>query len=408
MELPKKVNKKELLATRSQTLFKIREINGEFNSATPPAVFVGSKLRYPAVNVGILSPPEKEENAWLFDAQNYWAEKEFKLEDVIRFRRSLINSRFQSNIHAVNSKKSEINKKFLEISQELSMAVGSVDLELELKKKAVIKLDFDKINMPQGPRAELKGVKLTENPKIPKKIDKVVSDIDLKSVSAINTLYKKQVNEHSLSKLLSMGMFGLKKDRRLVPTRWSITATDDIIGKNFLSKIRYYPHLEEYKVFYGNFFGNYYLIILLPGMMSYELFEMYLPNSAWSKASGVSMATDNEEFYGRKTYASNTVGGYYAARLAVLEYLEKIKKQSSVLVLRFETPEYWASMGVWVVRAAARKSLQSIPQTFDNLNSTLNYSYGKIKKNFNFDITNILKISKILNRKQMPLTKFIS
>ena len=251
MALPRKIDKKELLASRSQTLFKIREINGEFNSATPPAVFVGSKLKYPAVNVGILSPPEKEENAWLFDAQNYWAEKEFNLTDVIKFRRSLINSRFKSNIHAINSRKSEINKKFLEISQELSMATGSVDLELELKKKATIRLDFDKINMPQGPRAELKAVRLTENPKIPKKIDKIVSDIDLKSVNAINNLYKKQVNEHSLSKLLSMGMFGLKKDRRLVPTRWSITATDDIVGKNLLDKIRYYPHLEEYKVFYG-------------------------------------------------------------------------------------------------------------------------------------------------------------
>ena len=136
------------------------------------------------------------------------------------------------------------------------MATKSVDMEMELKRRATIRLDFDKVNMPMGPRAQLKKVKLTENPKIPTKIDKVVSDIDLKSVSAINTLYNKNVNEHSISKLLSIGMFGLKKDRKLVPTRWSITATDDLIGKDLLEKIRYYPKLEENKVFFGNYFGN--------------------------------------------------------------------------------------------------------------------------------------------------------
>ena len=55
-----KIDKKKLLESRSQTLFKIKEIIGEFNSTSPPSVFVGSKLQYPAVNVGILSPPEQK------------------------------------------------------------------------------------------------------------------------------------------------------------------------------------------------------------------------------------------------------------------------------------------------------------------------------------------------------------
>ncbi len=403
-----KIDKKKLLESRSQTLFKIKEIIGEFNSTSPPSVFVGSKLQYPAVNVGILSPPEQKEDAWLYDAQNYWAKNEFKLEEVINFRRSLINSRFKSNVNAITSSQSNLNKRFLEISQELSMATKSVDLEMELKKKAMIRLDFDNVNMPMGPRAELKKVKLTENPKIHTRIDKVVSDTDLKSTEAISTLYKKNFDEHAISKLLSMGMFGLKKDRKLVPTRWGITATDDLIGKKLLENIRHYPQIEEYKIFFGNYFGNYYLIILFPEMLSYELFEMYLQDSAWNKASGISMATDFEDFFGRKKYASNTVGGYYAARLAVLEYLTKIKRQASVLVLRFETPEYWASMGVWVVRSAARKAMETKEENFESKNIALNYAYGKIKKHLNFDITQILKESKILNKKQISLNKFIS
>ena len=70
-------------------------------------------------------------------------------------------------------------------------------------------------------------------------------------------------------------------------------------------------------------------------------------------------------FFGRKKYAENTVGGYYAARIAVLEQLRIIKKQSSVLALRFVDPnEYIAPLGVWVVREAVRRALKSKPIIF--------------------------------------------
>ena len=54
-------------------LFKVKEIfKDEFSTNTAPSVFIGSKLPYPQLNVGILSPPEKKENVWLYDAQKHW------------------------------------------------------------------------------------------------------------------------------------------------------------------------------------------------------------------------------------------------------------------------------------------------------------------------------------------------
>lgn len=75
----------------------------------------------------------------------------------------------------------------------------------------------------------------------------------------------------------------------------------------------------------------------------------------------IKASTDVEDFYGRKTYASNTAGGYYAARLPILEYLEKEKKQASVIAIRIELPSYWASLGVWVCREAMKKTLDRKP-----------------------------------------------
>jgi len=48
-----------------------------------------------------------------------------------------------------------------------------------------------------------------------------------KSVTALNELYKSNVEIDHLQKLLSVGTLGLKTQRKMVPTRWSITATDD-------------------------------------------------------------------------------------------------------------------------------------------------------------------------------------
>ena len=78
----------------------------------------------------------------------------------------------------------------------------------------------------------------------------------------IEFLYKNEFNEYSLSKILSVGALGLKKDKRLVPTRWSITATDDTLGKFLLKNVREYKWIENYELFMGEFLGNQYLILL--------------------------------------------------------------------------------------------------------------------------------------------------
>ena len=74
---------------------------------------------------------------------------------------------------------------------------------------------------------------------------------------------------------------------------------------------------------------NYYLIFFFPGVWSYELFELYMPGSSWNPSTQMKASTDYENYFGRKKYASNTAGGYYAARLPILKYLSKIKNPDS-------------------------------------------------------------------------------
>ena len=83
-------------------------------------------------------------------------------------------------------------------------------------KEIKIKLNFDDVSTVRGPSAKLQKLRSTENTKIPQKIDKVVSDTDLKAVNALHYLYSKNFNEQTLTQLLSIGVLGLKKNRKLV------------------------------------------------------------------------------------------------------------------------------------------------------------------------------------------------
>ena len=155
--------------------------------------------------------------------------------------------------------------------------------------------------------------------------------------------------------------------------------------------------------------GNCYLIMLFPNIFSYELFELYLPGSSWNPSNEIKASTDMEDFHGRKTYATSTAGGYYAARLPILEYLEKEKRQASVLAIRIELPSYWAALGVWVVRESVKKAMENKKFSFADMKELLESTrkIGMIK--FGYDPEKIIKKSKILEniKNQSTLGKWV-
>ncbi len=374
----------------------IKDINQEIDGSAP-SVFVGH-FGYPDVNVGIMSTTA--ENPDDYDDPRKWAQENKQIQDIVDYRSGLINSRFKANIKQKN--------RFLDVSQEVGMASKSPDVEINLKEKPKARISFNPTEAPQGPSAELKDVILTENTKVDRQVEKAVSDTDLKAGKALTELFDKGHDETFLSRMLSIGNLGVKHQRKLVPTRWSITAVDDTVGKDIINEIKEYQ-TTPYVAYFGGYMGNYFLVLMMDEIWSYELFEMYAPKVSWNLYDTVQYSTDYEFYDGRKDYAENCSGGYYACRLSLLEKLQKERKQSSVLVLRFITDDYLMPLGVWVVREATRKSLLSKPLVFDSKELMLNYAKSLAKKKFNMDIDLVLKSSKLLMRMktQSKLSSFI-
>ncbi len=386
----KGVTYKEKERILQHALFKAKPLTGQQKfTGTAPAPFVG-KFGYPYVNVGILAPQKHDEDAWVYDAPRHWAQQNMGIADVAAFRASLVNSRFTSNVKQPD--------KLVEIAQDVAMSAKPVDIDVELEKKPNLNLQTDRWVAPMGPQAKLKKLQLASNPRIPTRVQKFYDDTDALASEAVVNLYDHSLDENALSRMLSVGIFG--KQRKLVPTRWSITATDDILGKNFLEKVREQP-IGEYAAYFGSFLGNYYLLLFFPEQWSYELFEMYV------KPGVLEYSTDHEEFADRKNYAEQCAGGYYTVRMAIAEHLMQQKRQNSVLALRFITDEYVLPLGVWVTREATRKALAGKPITFASKELMMNYAQLVAKKKFGLDITQILQKSKIMKEKRRNLLEYL-
>jgi len=379
----------------AETNFKFKNLGNisKIDGTSPPSVFIGSKLKYPLVNVGILSPLDRDDNAWVYDNEKYWANNNFQINDVLKLRNSLLNSRFQSKVYDTRA-----SKRFLQIAQDIAIASKPVDVEIELKKNLNLDKGTDRVITPHGMHAGLKQAKITGNVKIDPKVDRMMND-EIKASEGMEYLYKNQFDEYSLSKILSVGALGLKKNKKLVPTRWSITATDDTLGKLLMKNVKQYKWIENYELFTGEFLGNQYIILLFPSVFNFELFELYFPKSSWNPSDEMKASTDYESFSGRKTYASATAGGYYATRLPILEYLNSIKRQASVLAIRIETPTYWAGLGVWVVRESVKKTMSNEHfELSSNLHDFINFSKKVGNEKFNYDYTPVMEKSKVLKQ----------
>ncbi|USH00797.1 Nre family DNA repair protein [Thermococcus argininiproducens] len=359
--------------------------------SSPPSIFVG-EYGYPKVRIGPLVPPI-EGNTSHLDSPLKWENKTIK--DILYYRSLLVMGEMKSN---VNVRKSG---RLLSEVQELAMSIRPVDSEILLKKKPVLKVLPSEFAPPVGPKAELLDFELTENPKIPKRTDYVVND-ELKAEPAIMRLYNWGFDEYYIIRLLSAGVLGINK--KLVPTRWSITAVQDTIGKRLRKEILHYELINEFEVYFHEFLGNRYAVILMPESYAFELLEVWLKGSLFGSGEP-EVIHDYEDFRGIKGYAEQTTGAYYAARLSVLEALRKRRRQARILVFREITPRYYAPVGVWQIRVGVKKAMNNLVRKFNTLNEALN----EVKKFLEQPFEEYLKKSWILKmEKQRTLDYYLN
>ncbi|MDG7042214.1 MAG: hypothetical protein JRN22_04115, partial [Nitrososphaerota archaeon] len=91
------------------------------------------------------------------------------------------------------------------------------------------------------------------------------------------------------------------------------------------------------------------------------------------------------------------------ARLAILEYLRRIRKQAGGIVLMEVDRNWTTSLGVWRVREGIRRALQQFT-TYDELDSAKNAALCLMSTKKD----NWIRSSLLLTKRQLDITQFLS
>ncbi len=371
-----------------------RFTNKVIDGSSPPSLFVG-EYGYPHVRVGPMVPPYHGDTS-ILDNPELWLGK--SLEEIVNYRINLLKGTMIHNV-------SKISDRYIESLQDMALSKRAVDSTMTFEKTpsqylnemVLSKSDLEEIpTVFSAPVSDFKIYSSTADEKIEKKY----YDGDLLASDAVVELYDNNVDITRIARVLSIGMLGRKKNRKLVPTKWSITAADDIVSMNLLKKIKDNSVLDCYLVFDFNHLGNYYSIIFIPDdVWNFEMIE------SWIDTNGrVHIGSDYESGKNIDHYPS-IAGAYFAARLAAAEYLFKKRKKSSVLILREIHPEYFMSLGVWQIREGIRESLKWKGKKFETFDSALKYGVSKTSLSINEWIKNS---SIMRNKNQKRISDYLN
>ncbi len=338
------------------------EIGEKMEGSSPPSVFIG-KAGYPKVNVGPMIAPFWGDTSVL-DTPETWIPGNKTQEDIIRFRLDLVRGK-----HRVGIK--DLDNRLVSKLQEISLAKSSVESEAKFRHRPR-GFSFDEEHQPFGPSAGLERFDIG-NVRWEPHLQKSFYDTDMKAADAAIEAYNEGVQFSQIQKAFSTGTMGRSKNRRLVPTRWSITAVDSALADHLFERVMYNDMIDWFRVYEFSSLNNYYVVILTPTPWQYEWIEAFIHIMGREEM----VFSDHESLRPRSGYSS--VGGcYYSCKFAVLEALERMKKQAGAIVLR-EAYEGYVPLGVFNVRENVRNALKQPHREFSSFRDSLNYLSTRLR-----------------------------
>jgi hypothetical protein len=306
--------------------------------------------------------------------------------DLIRSRVSEVSGRK----FATSQKPSNIEQ-----IQAIAMAERPHYMEMLLSKKPTVNITLNPIVQPMGPSAPLKRIIETEDiSSIPRKVYSLYSE-KAKAGIGLKELYVRDFDPYYITRIFSAGILG--EDKKIVPTRWSITAVDDTIGKFNIGRLKGFESVDKVMLFESSYLFNDFHVLLMPGSWRFENFEAWAPKTSWGAGGGYFVSEEYEGWDGRTAYADSQAGGYYASRFAVAEALKGMRRQASVVVIREVHEGFNIPVGVWQVRENVRNAMEQKPTVFEDVQSALAYLGTRLT----VGIANYVSKSRILRQKTL-------
>ena len=339
-----------------------REVGTEIDGSSPPSVFIGS-WNYPQVFAGPMIAP-LHGDTMIMDRPESWIAENKSQEEIIRYRLNLVRGKQKVKV-------THLHQRFIGKLRDIALSSRSLESRAEFQQ-APRGVTFSPDHAPFGPSAPLERLEI-ENSRWDQHLEKAYYDDDLLAAEAVGRLHERGLPFSSIEKAFSLGSFGIGKRRRLVPTRWAITACDSTLARRLLHNVRAYEPIDSVQVREFSSLNNYYAVLLLPTAWQYEWMEAFLHILGREEL----IFSDYENNGGKKGY-SRVGGCYYSCKMAVLEALAREKKQAGAIVLREAYPGY-VPLGVFNVRENVRNAMGQPGQEFESMKTALQYISARLE-----------------------------
>ena len=375
--------------TASTLQMRSVEVGKEMEGSSPPSVFIGS-WTYPDVYAGPMIAPQHGDTT-IMDMPESWITENRTQEEIIGYRLNLIRGKSMVNT-------ADLGSRFVEKLQEISLSSSSIESEVAFSSIPT-GTTFSEEHTPFGPSAGIERFEI-ERGRWDQKLEKVFYDTDLISAEAVTSLHRQGVPFSGIQKAFSVGTMGVDRNRHLVPTRWSITACDTLIGNRLLNDVKKNPVIDTWRVHQFSSLHNHYAVILMPTGWQYEWSEAFL-----KVLGNEELVFSDHEGYKKKTEYSHLGGCYYSCKMAVLEALARQQEQAGAIILR-EAHKGYVPMGVFNVRENVRGAMRQPAQEFEDIRSALSH----ISESFSLPLTRFIEegalLRETIRQRQCRLSDF--
>jgi hypothetical protein len=338
------------------------DVGRDLDGSSPPSVFIGS-WNYPKVYAGPMIAPVHGDTR-VMDTPEAWIPGKKTQEDILGFRMSLVRGKRPVHVD-------DLGSGYIGKLQEIALSLGSVESEATFSE-APRGFSLSDEHTPYGPSGSLEKLDLGTM-RMDRSLERVFYDGDLGALEAVVSLHGGNIPFSAIQKAFSCGTMGVGRRRRLVPTRWSITACDSMIADHLLQGVKRNPVIGSCLVHESSTLSNRYAVLLLPTGWQYEWMEAFLH----VLGSEELIFSDHETGAGKTTYS--TVGGcYYSCKMAVLEALAREGCQAGAIVFR-EAYQGYVPMGVFNVRENVRNAMRNTPLEFGDMKQALGYISSRMR-----------------------------
>lgn len=352
------IGKGEYLRTLTTATMQMRSVpvGTDLSGSSPPSIFIGT-ASYPKVYAGPMIAPVHGDTSVL-DRPEDWVAGAIPQEEIIRYRLSLVRGMHQVRV-------TDVDNRFTSTLQEIALADRSIESEARFTTTPA-GFSFSEEHTPYGPSAPIEKLEIEEQ-KWNRDLERVYYDTDLAAADAVTELHQRNLPFSQIQKAFSAGVMGGKRRRRLVPTRWSITACDTIIGNRLLAGVKRSSVIDTWRVHEFSSLHNRYAVILMPTPWQYEWTEAFVHVMGQEEL----VFSDHEE-HKPKTAYSPLGGCYYSCKMAVLEELARQRRQAGAIVLR-EAGSGYVPLGVFNVRENVRNAMKQPAREFSDPQEVRSY-----------------------------------